>query len=103
MVRGGGKQRARAREYMEQSEGIAAEESMRGEAGTHESKRKRMGADGQKEWEAPGAERTGKQTGAREHGAAAQEQTAEVTTADNRRREQCNKQEEYSEHRRTRK
>ena len=49
-ARGGGKQRARMWEDEEQSEAMVAEGIMRGESGAHESKRRRMGMDGQQEY-----------------------------------------------------
>ena len=49
-ARGGRKRGARTGEGEEQDEGAAAEGSMRGESGTHENKRRRMGTSGQREW-----------------------------------------------------
>ena len=46
-----GKQRARAREGMGREEEMAAAESMRGEVGTHESKRRKVETERREDWE----------------------------------------------------
>ena len=78
-ARDGKRRGARTREGEEQGEDGAAEGSMRGESGTHESKRRRIGESGQREWETALNETGGTRAqGTHGRGEATQGQTAEV-------------------------